>query len=112
MQGIREFPIPNPKSDPNDVTHNNWKGDGTELNLIGPDPIDGGLFDGFGHRAVKLPADAHPSKAYDALDLTGDNRDELVLWDSQEIWIYTQASAAEKHLPAPIRNSLSNESNY
>ncbi len=82
------------------------------MNLIGPDPIDGGLFDGFGHRAVKLPADAHPSKAYDALDLTGDNRDELVLWDSQEIWIYTQASAAEKHLPAPIRNSLSNESNY
>ena len=90
----------------------NWKGDGTELILIGPDPIDGGLFDGFGHRVVQLPADGHPSKAYDALDLTGDNRDELVLWDSQEIWIYTQGIAAEKHLPAPIRNSLSNESNY
>ena len=50
-------------------------------------------FDGFGHKAVKFPADGHPTKAYDALDLTGDQRDELIFWDSQEIWIYTQASA-------------------
>ena len=90
----------------------NWKGDGSELIFIGPDPIDGGLFDGFGHKSVKLPADGHPTKAYDALDLTGDNRDELIVWDSQEIWIYTQSRAAEKQLPAPIRNSLANESNY
>ena len=91
----------------------NWKGDGSELILIGPDSIDGGLFDGFGHKAVKFPADGHPTKAYDALDLTGDQRDELLLWDSQEIWIYTQASAPEKKvMSAPKRNSLSNESNY
>jgi len=90
----------------------NWKGDGSELILIGPDPIHGGLYDGFGHKAVKLPADGHPAKAYDALDLTGDHRDELILWDSQEIWIYTQDTQRERLAPAPIRNSLSNESNY
>ena len=90
----------------------NWKGDGTELILIGPDSIDGGLFDGFGHKAVKFPADGHPTKAYDALDLTGDNRDELIFWDSEEIWVYTQSNQLEKTLPAPSRNSLSNESNY
>ena len=90
----------------------NWKGDGTELILIGPDSIDGGLFDGFGHKAVRFPADGHPTKAYDALDLTGDNRDELIFWDSDEIWIYTQSNQLEKTLPAPSRNSLSNESNY
>ena len=90
----------------------NWKGDGTELILIGPDSIDGGMFDGFGHKSVKLPSDGHPTKAYDALDLTGDSRDELIFWDSQEIWIYTQSNSLEKSRPAPIRNSLSNESNY
>jgi len=89
-----------------------WKGDGTELILIGPDPIHGGLFDGFGRKAVSLPADGHPTKAYDALDLTGDNRDEIVVWDSQEIWIYTQDRDADHLVDAPIRNSLSNESNY
>lgn len=61
----------------------NWKGDGTEL-----------------------------SKAYDALDLTGDQRDEIIVWDAQEIWIYTQDNEPENLMPAPIRNSLSNESNY
>lgn len=90
----------------------NWKGDESELLLIGPDPIHGGLYDGFGRKAVILPADGHPTKAYDALDLTGDNRDEIIVWDAQEIWIYTQDRKAEKELAAPIRNSLSNESNY
>ncbi len=42
----------------------------------------------------------------------GDQRDELVFWDSHEIWIYTQASAPEKLMPAQKRNSLSNASNY
>jgi rhamnogalacturonan endolyase len=90
----------------------NWRGDGVELLFIGPDPVHGGLFDGFGHKVVKLPADGHPTKAYDALDLTGDSRDELVVWDSQEIWIYTASSKEAPLKPAPIRNSLSNESNY
>jgi len=90
----------------------NWKGDGTELLFVGPDPVHGGLFDGFGHKAVRLPADGHPTKAYDALDLTGDQRDEIIVWDAQEIWIYTQDSEPVTLVPAPVRNSLSNESNY
>jgi len=89
-----------------------WLGDGSELILIGPDPTYGGLFDGYGRKVVELPADGHPTKAYDALNLTGDNRDEIIVWDSQEIWIYTQDRAPEKLADAPIRNSLSNESNY
>ncbi|MEQ1829761.1 MAG: hypothetical protein ABL921_27610 [Pirellula sp.] len=90
----------------------NWKGDGSELIFVGPDPVHGGLWDGHGRRAVKLPADGHPINAYDALDLTGDSRDEIVVWDAQEIWIYTQESESSTLQKPPIRNSLSNESNY
>jgi hypothetical protein len=89
----------------------NWKGDGSELIFIGPDPVHGGLWDGYGRRVVKLPADGHPTKAYDALDLTGDPRDELVVWDAQEIWIYTQSDVLPNAV-APVRNSRANESNY
>jgi rhamnogalacturonan endolyase len=90
----------------------NWQGNGTELIFIGPDPVHGGLWDGHAQRVVRLPADGHPTKAYDALDLTGDSRDELIVWDSQEIWIYTQENVSTQLQPPPIRNSLSNESNY
>ena len=90
-----------------------WSGDGSELFMIGPDPIHGGLWDGYGRRAVRLPADGHPTKAYDSLDLTGDHRDELIVWDSQEIWIYTQSTSTPNNMKArPERNSLSNDSNY
>lgn len=90
----------------------NWSGGDTELILVNPDPVHGGLYDGYGHRVVTVPADGHPSKAYDALDLTGDARDELIVWDSQEIWIYTQDSPSPQPVTASKRNSLSNESNY
>jgi hypothetical protein len=81
--------------------------------MIGPDPIHGGLWDGYARRAVRLPADGHPTKAYDSLDLTGDHRDELIVWDSQEIWIYTQSTSTPNNMKArPERNSLSNDSNY
>jgi rhamnogalacturonan endolyase len=89
-----------------------WKGDGCELILIGPDPIHGGLYDGYGHRVVSFPADGHPTKAYDALDLIGDTRDEIIVWDAQEIWIYTASDQPMNLVPPPIRNSRSNESNY
>jgi rhamnogalacturonan endolyase len=89
-----------------------WKGDGSELLFLNPDPVHGGLYDGSGRKLVTLPADGHPTKAYDALDLTGDQRDELVVWDSREIWIYTQDREADTLVAAPRRNSRSNESNY
>ncbi len=89
-----------------------WKGDGTDFLFVGPDPIHGGLYDGMGRRVLRLPADGHPTKAYDALNLIGDSRDEIVVWDSQEIWIYTQDGLADGLVEPPWRNSLSNESNY
>lgn len=90
----------------------NWNGDGTELILVGPDPMHGGLWDGQGRKVVRMPADGHPTKAYDALDLTGDSRDEIIVWDAQEIWIYTQDRESSTLCKPPFRNSLSNESNY
>jgi hypothetical protein len=47
------------------------------------------------------------------MDITGDSRDEIVVWDAWEIWIYTQADNPKPgRLYKPIRNSLSNYSNY
>ena len=47
------------------------------------------------------------------LDLTGDARDEIVVWDPSEIWIYTQDdSPREGRLYKPKRNPHYNESNY
>jgi hypothetical protein len=68
----------------------NWKGDGEEFFITSADTLRGGLFDGEGQLAVDFPADGHPVSYYLATDLTGDARDEIILWDSRELWIYTQ----------------------
>jgi rhamnogalacturonan endolyase len=68
----------------------NWKGDGEEFLITSADSITGGLFDGAGQLSVVFPADGHPDSYYMAADLTGDARDELILWNLQELWIYTQ----------------------
>lgn len=91
----------------------NWTGGSEELFLLSPDVAEGGLFDGWGRRAVRFPADGHPDMAAAALDLTGDARDEIVVWDPYEIWIYTQSDNPKPGpLYDPERNPLSNESNY
>ena len=68
----------------------NWKGDGEEFFITSADSLTGGLFDGAGQLSVAFPADEHPVSYYLATDLTGDARDEIILWDSKELWIYTQ----------------------
>lgn len=68
----------------------NWKGDGEEFLFTSADTTSGGLYDGNGQLAVRFPADGHPDSYYFATDLTGDARDEIILWDSHELWIYTQ----------------------
>ncbi len=74
---------------------------------------DGGLFDGSGRRVVRLPADGHPDMCYEVLDLTGDCRDELVVWDPYEIWVYTQEDNPKPgRLYRPLRNPPGNRSNY
>lgn len=94
----------------------NWTGKAAELLLVNPDPEYGGLYDGEGRCVMRLPADGHPTRAYDAIDLTSDARDEIIVWDSQEIWIYTQDDGESMVDPATItlrqRNGRHNESNY
>jgi hypothetical protein len=59
----------------------NWTGAGTEFWALSPHPTHGGLFDGWGRRCVRFPADGHPDQCIAVLDVTGDCRDEIVVWD-------------------------------
>jgi rhamnogalacturonan endolyase len=91
----------------------NWNGGSEELILLSPDVREGGLLDGWGRRAVVFPADGHPVQCNAALDLTGDCRDEIVVWDSQEVWAYTQADNPRVgRLYRPQRSPQYNSSNY
>jgi hypothetical protein len=91
----------------------NWTGKSEEHFLLTPNPEDGGLFDGFGRRAVRFPDDGHPDMCNAVLDLTGDCRDEIVVWDPHELWVYTQSDNPQPgRLYRPQRNPLYNSSNY
>jgi len=93
----------------------NWSGRRGEYVMLSANYEDGGLFDGHGRRVVRLPCDGHPDMAYHALDLTGDSRDELVVWDDCELWIYTQSDNGKldnTKLYNPTRDYLDNDSNY
>jgi len=68
----------------------NWKGDGEEFLIASADTVTGGLLDWQGRLSVVFPADGHPDKHYMCSDLTGDARDEILTWDDNELWIYTQ----------------------
>ena len=89
----------------------NWSGGPEELLLLNPDPVHGGLYDGHGRRVMTFPADGHPTLAYDAIDLLGDGRDEIVVWDQRELWVYTQDDSASSVI-LRNRNARYNESNY
>lgn len=71
----------------------NWCGEGPELLLFSGSRRLGGLWDGHLRPVVSFPDDGHPTLCAEALDLTGDPRDEIVLWDLDRIWIYTQEGA-------------------
>ncbi len=90
----------------------NWTGRTEEYFVISPH-VDEGVYDGWGRRVLRFPADGHPDMCYTVLDLTGDCRDEIVVWDPQEMWIYTQADNPKAgNLYHPRRNALYNQSNY
>jgi hypothetical protein len=72
----------------------NWDGSGIELLLTSGSLRLGGLLDGRLRSAVQFPDDGHPTLCAEALDLTGDARDEVVLWDLDRMWIYTQDGPA------------------
>jgi len=91
----------------------NWTGRSEEYFVLSANVEEGGLFDGWGRRVVTFPADGHPDMCYAVLDITGDCRDEVVVWDPYEIWVYTQHDNPKKErLYKPVRNPLYNYSNY
>lgn len=94
------------------LTPVNWRGDGTELILLNADCEKGGLMDGSGNIVVSFPNDGHPDLCAEAIDLFGDSRDELVVWDLKRMYIYTQADAPGQCEYRPLRYPLHAMSNY
>jgi hypothetical protein len=91
----------------------NWRGDGIEFAMLSANVREGGLIDGRLRRVVMFPDDGHPDLAYHTGDLTGDPRDEIVVWNTEEVWIYTQDRPAPPgRIYKPLRSPDHNESNY
>ncbi len=91
----------------------NWRGDGQEFVLLSGNRQDGGMLDGQLRRVVQFPDDGHPDLACNVMNLTGDERDEIILWDASRVWIYTQDRPFPgRKIYAPVRNPDYNESNY
>ncbi|MGP0070255.1 MAG: hypothetical protein ACLQGP_42475 [Isosphaeraceae bacterium] len=91
----------------------NWRGDGQEFVLLSGNAREGGLIDGQLRRVVMFPDDGHPDLTAYVGNVTGDARDEIILWDQERVWIYTQDRPfMGKRLYAPMRNPDCNESNF
>ena len=91
----------------------NWTGKPEEFFVLNANVEEGGAYDGKGRRVLEFPDDGHPDMCYTVLDITGDCRDEIVVWNPDEIWVYTQDNnPKEGKLYNPKRNSLYNYSNY
>jgi hypothetical protein len=91
----------------------NWTGLPGEYFVLSANAEEGGMFDGWGRRVVRFPADGHPDMCCAVLDITGDCRDEVVVWDPHEMWVYTQDDNPRPgRLYKPVRNPLYNCSNY
>lgn len=90
----------------------NWLGNGQDFILTNADSARGGLLDGKGRRAVAFPDDGHPVMCCEAIDLCGDDRDELVVWDYEQLWIYTQSDGERETKYHPVKYPFYNASNY
>ncbi|WP_066545809.1 hypothetical protein [Clostridium sp. AT4] len=90
----------------------NWLGNGTDFFLTNADAEKGGLMDGHGDIAVVFPDDGHPVMCCEAIDLLGDSRDELVVWDYHSLYIYTQENEIEDSSYHPVKYPVYNASNY
>ncbi|QHT61362.1 hypothetical protein GXP70_16295 [Paenibacillus lycopersici] len=96
----------------NVITPVNWTGDGKELILYSANARYGGLHDGYGDQVVALPDDGHPDLTCDAVDLCGDEREELLVWDTRRMYIYTQADSPKDVRYVPDKYEAHNYSNY
>ena len=91
----------------------NWTGKSEEFFVISANIIQGGMYDGWGRKVVSFPDDGHPDMCNAVLDITGDVRDEVVVWNESDLWVYTQDDNPRKgKLYNPVRNQLYNYSNY
>jgi len=91
----------------------NWRGDGQEFAMLNANVREGGMIDGWLRRVAPLPDDGHPDLAYQVLNVTGDERDEIIVWDADSVWIYTQDRPfTGRRIYRPVRNPLYNDSNY
>ena len=91
----------------------NWTGKSEEFFVHNPNVDEGGMFDGWGRKVVVFPDDGHPDMCNAVMDITGDCRDEIVVWDPKEIWVYTQDdNPVQEKRYKPQRNPLYNYSNY
>ncbi len=91
----------------------NWTGRAEEFFILNAHVDEGGAYDGYGRKVLAFPDDGHPDMCYAVLDITGDCRDEIVVWDPNEIWVYTQDdNPLAGKLYKPMRNPLYNYSNY
>lgn len=96
----------------NVITPVNWKGDKSELILLNADVKKGGLLNGDGKRALVFPDDGHPTLCCEAINLTGDERDELVVWDYHWMYLYTQEDNPKEQDYKPVKYPVYNASNY
>ena len=91
----------------------NWTGLGDELILFSGSARGPGLLDGYGRSVVNLPDDGHPDLCCEPVDLLGDPRDEIVVWDPERIFIYTQDEPFRgERIYTPRRPPHYNYSNY
>ena len=91
----------------------NWTGLSEEFFVHNPNVDEGGMYDAWGRKVVEFPDDGHPDMCNAVLDITGDCRDEVVVWDPKQIWVYTQDdNPRQGKLYKPERNPLYNYSNY
>lgn len=104
-----------PSTNGNIIAPVNWMGNGSELILLNGNVKYGGMLDGDGDIVVQFPDDGHPDMCAEVINLTGDHRDEIILWDAKKMYIYTQDREAEKDERgeyAPHKYPIYNFSNY
>lgn len=92
----------------------NWTGETEEFYILNANAFEGGAWDGYGRKVLEFPDDGHPDMSYAVMDITGDCRDEIVVWNTTELWVYTQDNnpLEDGTLYNPVRNPLYNYSNY
>jgi rhamnogalacturonan endolyase len=90
----------------------NWAGGELQHILISVHPTFGGVMDGWGCKTRLLPDDGHPWLCCEALDVAGDARDEILCWDLNRFWIYTQEGPSALPPVPRLHEPLYNFTNY